>query len=161
MQGDPKVIEALNVALKMELTAVNQYVLHARMLDNWGYGARGRHEMSEAREEMQHMDRLIQRILLLNGLPNLQDIGKLLVGQDLKEVIECDLRLEREAIEFYKKAIPLCEQAHDFVSRDLLIALLADEEQHEDALTTDLELIERIGIQNFAQSQMGEPGEGH
>jgi bacterioferritin len=105
------------------------------------------------------MDMLIQRILLLEGLPNLQDVGKLYIGQDLKETIEGDLRLEREAMDHYRKTIQICEKAHDFVSRDLMIKLLDDEEKHEDALSTDLDLIATIGIQNFAQSQMGEPGE--
>lgn len=162
MQGDPKVVEALNTALKIEMTAVNQFVLHARMLDHWGYGKRGKHEMQEAMEEMKHMDLLIQRILLLDGLPNLQDLGKLYVGQDLKETIECDLRLEREALEHYRATIGICEQARDFVSRDLMVKLLEDEEKHEDTLTSELELIGTIGIANFAQSQMSEPDEhGH
>jgi bacterioferritin len=159
MQGDPKVLEALNLALKIELTAVNQFVLHARMLDYWGYAKRGKHEMAESIEEMKHLDMLIQRILLLDGLPNLQDVGKLYIGQNLKETIEGDLRLEREAMEHYRQTIPICEKARDFVSRDLTIKLLDEEEKHEDALSTDLALIEEIGIQNFAQSQMGEPGE--
>ena len=159
MQGDPKVLEALNQALKGELTAINQYVLHARMLEHWGFVKRGKHEMHESMEEMDHADKLIQRILLLDGLPNLQDLGKLYVGQGLKEVIECDLRLEREGIANYRKAIQICEAAHDFVSRDLLIKILETEEGHEDALETELELIDKVGIQNFAQSQMGEPGD--
>jgi bacterioferritin len=156
MKGDPKVLDALNQALKGELTAINQYVLHARMLEHWGYGRRGKLEMKESMEEMEHADTLIQRILLLDGLPNLQDLGKLYVGQNLKEVIECDLRLEREGIAHYRSAIEICEQARDFVSRDLLIHILETEEGHEDNLETDLELIERIGLENFAQSQMGE-----
>ena len=159
MKGDKKVIEALNLALKIELTAVNQFTVHARMLDHWGYARRGKYEMHEAIEEMKHMDMLIQRILLLEGLPNLQDVGKLYIGQDLKELIEGDLRLEREAMDHYRKTVQICEQARDFVSRDLMIKLLDDEEKHEDALSTDLDLIKTIGIQNFAQSQMGEPGE--
>lgn len=159
MQGDPKVLEALNGALKGELTAINQYVLHARMLEHWGFTRRGKHEMHEAMEEMDHADKLIKRILLLDGLPNLQDLGKLYVAQDLKEVIEGDLRLEREGIEHYRNAIQICEAARDFVSRDLLIHILETEEGHEDDLETELELIEKIGIENFAQSQMGDPGE--
>lgn len=159
MQGDPKVLDALNQALKGELTAINQYVLHARMLEHWGFVKRGKHEMHESMEEMDHADKLIQRILLLDGLPNLQDLGKLYVGQNLKELIECDLRLEREGIAHYRNAIQICEAARDFVSRDLLIHILETEERHEDNLETDLELIEKVGLQNFAQSQMGEPGE--
>ncbi len=154
MRGDPKVLAELNVALKGELTAINQYVLHSRMLNHWGFEKLGKREMDESMEEMGHADKLIQRILLLDGLPNLQDLGKLYVGQNIKEVIECDLRLEREGIEHYRKAIRVCEEAGDFVSRDLLIHILQAEEGHEDMLETDLELLEKIGIQNFSQSQM-------
>ena len=154
MRGDPKVIAELNIALKGELTAINQYVLHSRMLNHWGFEKLGKREWEESVEEMGHADKLIQRILLLDGLPNLQDLGKLYVGQHLQEVIECDLRLEREGIEHYRRAIRVCEEAQDFVSRDLLIHILETEEEHEDMLETDLELIEKIGIQNFSQSQM-------
>lgn len=154
MRGDPKVLAELNTALKGELTAINQYVLHSRMLNHWGFEKLGKREWEESVEEMGHADKLIQRILLLDGLPNLQDLGKLYVGQHLQEVIECDLRLEREGIEHYRRAIRVCEEAQDFVSRDLLIHILETEEEHEDMLETDLELIEKIGIQNFSQSQM-------
>jgi bacterioferritin len=154
--GNKKVIAALNEALKGELTAINQYFLHARMLDNWGFVKRGKDEYKESIEEMQHADRLIKRILLLEGLPNLQDLGKLYIGENLKEVIECDLRLELEGIAHYRKAIELCEAEKDFVSRDLLAEILADEEEHQDHNKTELELIERIGLQNFGQLQVGE-----
>ena len=148
------VIDALNEILTGELTAVNQYFLHARMLEDWGYAKRGKEEYDESIEEMRHADRLIQRILLLGGLPNLQDLGKLYIGENLREVIECDLRLELEGIAHYRQAIKICEEAFDYVSRDLLIHILADEEEHQDKNRTELELIEKIGIENFAQSQM-------
>jgi bacterioferritin len=152
--GTPRVLEALNIALKGELTAINQYFLHARMLEDWGFVKRGKAEYDESIEEMQHADKLIKRILLLGGLPNLQDLGKLYIGENLKEVIECDLRLELEGIEHYRKAIKICEDDHDYVSRDLLIHILEDEEEHQDHNQTELELIARIGIENFGQSQM-------
>jgi bacterioferritin len=152
--GDRKVIAALNQALKGELTAINQYFLHARMLDNWGFRKRGKAEHDESIEEMRHADRLIQRILLLGGLPNLQDLGKLYIGETLKEVIECDLRLELEGIRHYREAVRIADEAHDFVSRDLLVEILADEEEHQDQNRTELELIDKIGIENYGQSQM-------
>jgi bacterioferritin len=154
LKGDPAVLAALNTALKGELTAINQYFLHARMLDNWGFVKRGKAEYEESLEEMKHADKLIQRILLLDGLPNLQDLGKLYIGENLKEVIECDLRLELEGIAHYRKAIEICEQAKDYVSRDLLVEILEDEERHQDQNRTELELIEKIGIENFGLSQM-------
>ena len=152
--GDKSVIAALNLGLKGELTAINQYFLHARMLENWGFMKRGKAEYEESIEEMKHADRLIQRILLLGGLPNLQDLGKLYIGENLKELIECDLRLELEGIRNYREAIKTCEEAHDYVSRDLIIDILGDEEEHQDHNRTELELIEKIGIQNFGQSQI-------
>jgi bacterioferritin len=152
--GHPEVLAALNEALKGELTAINQYFLHARMLEDWGFKKRGKEEYDESIEEMQHADKLIQRILLLGGLPNLQDLGKLYIGQDLKELIECDLHLELEGIEHYRRAISICEQHGDYVSRDLLKLILADEEEHQDHNKTELDLIERIGLENFGQSQI-------
>ncbi len=152
--GDKSVIAALNLGLKGELTAINQYFLHARMLENWGFMKRGKAEYEESIEEMKHADRLIQRILLLGGLPNLQDLGKLYIGENLKELIECDLRLELEGIRNYREAIKTCEEAHDYVSRDLIIDILGDEEEHQDHNRTELELIEKIGIENFGQSQI-------
>jgi bacterioferritin len=154
VKGHPEVIAALNKALKGELTAINQYFLHARMLDDWGYKKRGKAEYDESIEEMQHADKLIQRVLLLGGLPNLQELGKLYIGEDLKNVIECDLRLELEGIEHYRAAIKIAEQHQDFVTRDLFVHILEDEEEHQDQNKTELELIERIGIENFGLSQM-------
>ena len=153
LTGDPAVIAALNEALKGELTAINQYFLHARMLEDWNFARRGKAEYEESLEEMRHADRLIQRVLLLGGLPNLQDLGKLYIGESLKEVVECDLRLELEGIEHYRRAIGIAEAAHDYVTRDLFIDILKDEEGHQDAFQADLDLIERIGIENFGQSQ--------
>jgi bacterioferritin len=154
LKGDPAVLAALDTALEGELTAINQYFLHARMLDNWSFIERGKAEYEESLEEMKHADKLIQRILLLDGLPNLQDLGKLYIGENLEEVIECDLRLELEGIAHYRKAIEICEQAKDYVSRDLLVEILEDEERHQDQNRTELELIEKIGIENFGLSQM-------
>ncbi len=154
VKGHPEVLEALNLALKGELTAINQYFLHSRMLENWGFNKRSADEYKESIEEMQHADRLIQRILLLEGLPNLQDLGKLYIGEDLKNLIECDLRLELEGIEHYRRTIEICERHHDFVSRELIAEILAEEEEHQDHNKTELELIERIGIENFGQSQI-------
>ncbi|MDX6751589.1 bacterioferritin [Geminicoccaceae bacterium 1502E] len=154
MIGNTDVIQALNTALKGELTAINQYFLHARMLEHWGFKKRGKEEYEESIEEMKHADRLIQRILLLGGLPNLQDLGKLYIGEDLKEVIECDLRLELEGIAHYRNAIQVAERAHDYVTRDLFIEILEDEEEHQDHAKAELELINTIGIENFAQSQI-------
>ncbi len=154
VKGHKDVIAALNKALRGELTAVNQYFLHARMLEDWGFKKRGKAEYDESIEEMQHADKLIQRILLLGGLPNLQDLGKLYIGEDLKDVIECDLRLELEGIEHYRKAVGIAEQHDDYVSRDLFIAILAEEEEHQDQNKTELELIARIGVENFGLSQM-------
>ena len=154
VKGHKDVIAALNKALRGELTAVNQYFLHARMLEDWGFKKRGKAEYDESIEEMQHADKLIQRILLLGGLPNLQDLGKLYIGEDLKDVIECDLRLELEGIEHYRKAVGIAEQHDDYVSRDLFIAILAEEEEHQDQNKTELELITRIGVENFGLSQI-------
>ena len=154
VKGHKDVIAALNKALRGELTAINQYFLHARMLEDWGYTKRGKAEYNESIEEMQHADKLIQRILLLGGLPNLQDLGKLYIGEDLKNVIECDLKLELEGIEHYRKAIKVCEEHNDFVTRDLFIHILEEEEEHQDQNKTELELIDRIGIENFGLSQV-------
>ena len=152
--GDPQVLAALNEGLKGELTAINQYFLHARMLEDWGFFKRGKAEYEESIEEMKHADKLIKRILLLGGLPNLQDLGKLYIGENLKELIECDLKLELEGIAVYRKAIQTCEAAKDYVSRDLIVEILEDEEEHQDHNTMELELIDKIGIENFGQSQI-------
>jgi bacterioferritin len=155
MKGDKKVIEQLNLALKKELTAINQYFLHARMLEDWGVTKLAAHEYKESIEEMQHADRFIKRILLLGGLPNLQELGKLFIGENVKEVIECDLKLEIDGIATYRKAIKVCEEAHDYVSRDLFLQILKDEEEHADGLETQLRLIEQIGIESFIQLNSG------
>ena len=154
MKGDKKVIEHLNTVLTNELTSINQYFLHSRMFRNWGLEKLGRHEYEESVDEMKHADRLIERILFLEGLPNLQQLNKLLIGEDVKEALECDLRLEMGALPMLKDAIAYCETINDYVSRELFEDILESEEEHIDWLETQLELIGRIGIQNYAQSQM-------
>lgn len=153
MKGDKKVIEYLNQGLKRELTAVNQYFLHARLLEDWGVTKMAKHEYDESIEEMQHADELIKRILMLGGMPNLQELGKLHIGEDVKEVLECDLKIEREGIAGYREAIAHCEKVNDYVTRDLFAKILADEEGHEDHLETQLELIKQIGIERYIQLQ--------
>ncbi|MBI1341210.1 bacterioferritin [bacterium] len=153
MKGDAKVIEFLNLALKNELTAINQYFLHARILKNWGVSELGAKEYRESIEEMEHADWLIDRILFLDGLPNLQDLGKLMIGEDVREILECDLKLEHQAIPLLKDAMAHCEKVRDYVSRDLLRRILTNEEEHVDWLETQFALIERIGIENFIQLQ--------
>jgi bacterioferritin len=153
VRGDPKTIEHLNRILKNELTAINQYFLHARMLDNWGVGKLGHHERQESIGEMKHADRLIERILFLEDLPNLQDLGKLLIGETVKEALECDLELERAGVADLREAIRHCEGERDFVSRDLLSDILEGEEDSIDFIETQLMLIDRIGIENYTQLQ--------
>jgi len=156
MQGDAKVLDYLNAQLKNELTAVNQYFLHYRMLKHWGFERMAKHEYDESIEEMKHADRLIARILMLEGLPNLQDLGKLLVGENVIEVLNGDLKLERASQVVLKDAIAHCESVRDYVSREVLDDILTATEEHIDHLETQLELVDKVGEQNYLQSQMGE-----
>ena len=149
MKGDKKVLAALNDGLKKELTAINQYFLHSRMLEDWGVTKLAKHEYNESIEEMHHADKFIQRILLLGGIPNLPELGKLLIGENVKEVLECDLKLEQDGIQAYREAVKICEDAGDYVSRDLFVTILKDEEEHADHYETQLGLIEQIGIERY------------
>jgi len=151
---DKKVIEHLNKALKNELTAINQYFLHSRMCKDWGLKRLADKEYEESIDEMKHADELIERILFLEGLPNLQDLGKLYVGQHVREVLECDLKLEMEALPVLRDAIAYCEEVNDYVSRRLFTDILESEEEHVDWLETQLGLIEKTGLENYIQSQM-------
>ena len=159
MKGDQKVIEFLNRALGNELVAINQYFLHAKMYKDWGFQALYEHEYHESIDEMKHADMLVERILFLEGLPNLQDLGKIFIGQDTKEIIECDLKLERAAHGTVVEGIAYCESVKDYVSREILVDILDDTEEHIDWLETQLELIDKVGIQNYLQSQMEPEGE--
>lgn len=156
MKGDPKVLEWLNAQLRNELIATNQYFLHYRMLKHWGFDKLAKKEYAESIGEMKHADKLMERIFTLDGLPNLQDLGKLLVGEDVPEILACDLKLESAAQVTVKDGIAHCEQARDFVSRDLLQMILNDTEEHIDFLETQLELIDKVGLHNYLQSQMGD-----
>jgi bacterioferritin len=154
MKGDPRVLSYLNTALKQELTATNQYFLHAKMFKNMGLNKLHEHERAESIDEMKHADKLIERILFLEGLPNLQDLGKLMIGENVPEMLKCDLDLENGARPMYIEAIAYCESIKDYISRELLEDILESEEDHIDWLETQLELITSIGLQNYMQSQM-------
>jgi len=156
MKGDPKVLEFLNAQLKNELTAINQYFLHYRMLKHWGFERLAKKEYEESIDEMKHADRLIARILMLDGLPNLQDLGKLMIGENVVEVLRCDLTLESAAQQTVRDGITHCESVRDYVSRELLEDILSDTEEHIDHLETQLGLVDQVGLQNYLQSQMGE-----
>jgi len=156
MKGDPNIIRLLNAQLTNELTAINQYFLHARMYKHWGFERLGKKEYEESIGEMKHADKLIDRILMLDGLPNLQALHKLLIGESAQEMLECDLKLERAAQVTVKEGIAASEIAHDYVSRDLFLMILEDTEEHIEWLETQLDLIVKVGIQNYLQSQIGE-----
>ena len=152
MKGDSKVIEFLNKALENELTAINQYFLHARMYKNWGLNKLNEKEYHESIDEMKHADQLIERILFLEGLPNVQNIGKILIGEHTEEMLQCDLKLENIAVPLLREAIVYCESVKDFVSREIFSHILESEEEHIDWLETQIGLVDKIGLPNYLQS---------
>jgi bacterioferritin len=158
MKGDPKVLELLNEALKNELTATNQYWLHYRLLDNWGVHKLAKFERSESIDEMKHADRLAERILFLDGLPNFQALGRLRIGENVEEILKADMEAEHQGAKLYRQLIAHAETVHDYVTRDLAREILADEEKHIDFIETQFELIARMGVQNYVQLQ-SEPAE--
>ncbi|WP_226702434.1 bacterioferritin [Microbulbifer elongatus] len=160
MKGDPKVIEHLNKALGNELIAINQYFLHSRMFKDWGLKELADKEYHESIDEMKHADWLIERILFLEGIPNLQHLGKLLIGENTEEMLKCDLKLEQKAIPDLRDGIAYCESVRDFGSRELLQKILDSEEEHVDWLETQLSLIDKVGLQNYLQTQMASASEG-
>ena len=160
MRGDKKTIQWLNKALKAELTAINQYFLHSRMLKDWGVSKLAKKEYEESIEEMNHADRIIERILFLGGLPNLQDLGKLYIGETVEEILQCDMKLEDIAVPMYRDAVTYCEKVRDYGTRDILQAILIEEENHVDFLETQFDLIKQMGIQNYIQLQSGSAEEG-